>query len=357
MSSQPTPPKNPAGKWDVWRKPKRGKEIIPYMEEGLMLLNEDHVAEAIPLLERAVAERPRYADYHYHLARAYHRAERIPEAIATLQKALEINPNYTMALNDLGILYGLIGDYEKAREQHRLAAQSFSYRTTEKNPFAAQDAATERFNQGIELHRQGRTQEAKKAFLEAANLKPGSWDIRFHLALADYSAGRLHAAEARAQDLLLEDPHNVKVLALAADVAIEKRNFTQAQTCLERAIQHAPDYPDLHLRMGVLFLEQEVYGEAMWFLERAVELNDNYAEAYFYLSQAYLGQNLYAEAQDALERCMQLAPKPDPFHHICLAEIFEKRAERGKAMHEYQKVVNDPGCGEFAREKLKALGA
>lgn len=344
-----------AGKWDLWQKPKRGKEIIPYMEEGLMLLHEGQVEEAIPLLERAVEERPRYADYRYHLARAYHRADRIADAISALQKALEINPNYTMALNDLGILYGLVGEYDQAREQHRLAALSFSYRTTEKNPFAAQDEAIERFNQGIELHKAGRQAEAQAAFLEAANLKPDSWDVRLHLALADYSAGRLHAAEARAQDLLLEDPHNVKVLALAADVSIEKRNYAQAQTYLERAIQHAPDYPDLHLRMGVLFLEQEVYSEAMWFLERAVELSDGYAEAYFYLSQAYLGQNLLSEAQDALERSMALAGRDDPFRHLCLAEIFEKRGERGKAMQEYQKVVGDAGCGEFAREKLAAL--
>ena len=353
MSQVPTPSQD--RKWELWQKPKRGKEIIAYMEEGLHLLNESKVREAIPLLERAVRERPQYADYHYHLSRAYHRDDRLKEAIESLEKALEINPNYTMALNDLGILYGLVGEYDKARDMHKKAAQSFSYRATDKNPFAPTDDAEKHFNLAIALHQQGKMAEAQAEFDLSANLKPREWNIRFNLALADYSSGRLHAAEARAQDLLLEDPHNVKVLALAGDISIEKKKYDEAQQYLEKAIQHAPDYPDLHLRMGVLFLEQEVWNEATWFLERAVELHDEYREAYFYLSQAYLGQQYYAEAQDAVERAIALAPAPDPFMHVCLAEIFEKRGEKRKALYEYQKVVGDPACGEFARDKIKAL--
>jgi tetratricopeptide (TPR) repeat protein len=353
MTSEAQPPK--ADRKKIIKHRAASKPPTYYFDEGVRLIDTGLPDKAIPLLERAVQEQPTWADYRFQIARAYHQADRIDEAIAQLEEAININPNYTMALNDLGILFGLKGDYEKASEIHRRAVQSFSYRASDKDPFEVQEEAAVQFNLGIDLHKKGKIEEARKAFEKAANLKPRDLEILYNLAVEDFNQGRLDDVDSRLKQLLREDPNNVSSLALAADVALEKQNYTRAQTLLEKAIQNAPDYPDLHLRMGIVFLEEEVYSESIWFLERAIELNDEFTEAYFYLGNAYLGENLLAEAEDSINRAMDLSENGDPFLNLCMAEIQEKRNQPEKAIEEFKKVTSDPTCGEFAKDQISRL--
>lgn len=56
-------------------------------------------------LERALAERPEFADLHYHCGQVYHRLGHTDSAIKHAEQATRINPRYLSALSLLGRLY------------------------------------------------------------------------------------------------------------------------------------------------------------------------------------------------------------------------------------------------------------
>ncbi len=75
----------------------------PYNDIGECLIELDRPEEAIPWLERAIASK-RYETYHYpwyNLGRAYLRKEWYNKARRCFEKALEIEPRYTLATEAL----------------------------------------------------------------------------------------------------------------------------------------------------------------------------------------------------------------------------------------------------------------
>ena len=66
-------------------------------------------------LEEFVRERPTDAFAHYGLAMEYVKAGRPEDALATFQKLLGFNPNYTAGYHQAGLLLTHLGRIEEAR--------------------------------------------------------------------------------------------------------------------------------------------------------------------------------------------------------------------------------------------------
>jgi len=82
----------------------------PYNDIGAYLIELGREAEAVPWLERA-KRAPRYEPRHYpywNLARVYVRQHKVREAIAELQRAVAIEPGYTLARRELHRLLGML---------------------------------------------------------------------------------------------------------------------------------------------------------------------------------------------------------------------------------------------------------
>lgn len=71
-------------------------------------------AQAIALMERAVASAPRIALYHENLAEAYARNGQVPQAESACRRALALDPARPQALNRLGLIAIDRRDYEAA---------------------------------------------------------------------------------------------------------------------------------------------------------------------------------------------------------------------------------------------------
>lgn len=82
----------------------------PYNDIGAYLIELRRYEEAVPWLKKAM-EAKRYEPRHYphfNLARVYVRLGKIHEAIAEIQKALEIEPDYILARRELHRLVGML---------------------------------------------------------------------------------------------------------------------------------------------------------------------------------------------------------------------------------------------------------
>ena len=86
----------------------------PRLSRGIQLLQEGRVEEALPLLQRSVAEHPESEKAHNYYGLALAKMSALQTAIAEFRKALDINPNYPEAQYNLATALNRIGDLQGA---------------------------------------------------------------------------------------------------------------------------------------------------------------------------------------------------------------------------------------------------
>lgn len=100
-----------------WQKDALQKDVGPYVDLGGLLLETDHVPEAIPYLQKAVTIAPDNAKAHGSLGKAYLSQNRLDQAEAELQRAAELAPDSASAHYVLGQLYRREGKEDQAKRE------------------------------------------------------------------------------------------------------------------------------------------------------------------------------------------------------------------------------------------------
>ena len=88
------------------------------------LENGDH-GRAIDLLVAITVSDPDFAAPHINLAIAYRETRRYEEAVAALNRALEVSPRHPVANNELGIAYRRLGRFDEARSAYQAALELY----------------------------------------------------------------------------------------------------------------------------------------------------------------------------------------------------------------------------------------
>ena len=93
-----------------------------HYNQGMELFAEDRLEEAIAAYERALQEDPKYADALHALAMTYAHQERLDEAIEIGKRLIEAAPEDELAYTSLSIFYqqkGMIAEAESVAAQGR----------------------------------------------------------------------------------------------------------------------------------------------------------------------------------------------------------------------------------------------
>lgn len=145
----------------------KGKEGL--FIEALLIRKKDPEKYHKILLELA-EKYPKWKRVHFELALYHEHRGEYDEAIALLNKALELDPNYGYALNQLAYEHSYKNEYDKALEYFRRYA---SVSPGDANPFDSM---------GETYFRMGRLDEAIQKFEEALEVKPdfgSDWKISY----------------------------------------------------------------------------------------------------------------------------------------------------------------------------------
>ncbi len=94
-------------------------ELNQQIEHGDALRDSGEIDQAIEVYRRVIAAFPRHPLGHYKLGTAYMRSERDQEAEAAFRKALDLEPGFAEAANNLGILLAARGDYSETETLYR----------------------------------------------------------------------------------------------------------------------------------------------------------------------------------------------------------------------------------------------
>lgn len=187
--------------------------LIEY-QQGAIHLESGRSEEAIAFFRKALNLDEGNALFHYSLALAYFRLERLEEAMAATDRALELKPDYTDCHNVRGMVYNEQGQYLKAMESFRKLLESPSYG----KPWVAQynlgfaagsagnheealfyytrsleaknDFVQARQQRGLMLERLGREAEAIREYERVLVEIPGSSEVHFSLGRLYFRAGQ-----------------------------------------------------------------------------------------------------------------------------------------------------------------------
>jgi tetratricopeptide (TPR) repeat protein len=108
-----------------WADQRRLKDEWPYIDYGSMLLDRSRAAEAVPVLEKAVAIAPQSAIALELLGRALLGTGKPADAAGVLEKAAKLDPQNPKVHFELGRAYRDSGQAEKARVQFDLSKQLY----------------------------------------------------------------------------------------------------------------------------------------------------------------------------------------------------------------------------------------
>ena len=145
---------------------------VGYNNLGNTLLQNGQLSEAIAKLQRAVQIYPDYAVGHYNLGVVLFREGKFDDALAEFEKAVKLNPNYAEAHTNLGLALVQKGQLDKAIEQYQTAIKI--------NPIFALAHA----NLGVAFIRLGNIDDGIAQLQEALRLNPNLSGVRDSIAKA-----------------------------------------------------------------------------------------------------------------------------------------------------------------------------
>ena len=176
---------------------------------------------------------------HYNLATALDADERSDEAIREYNTVLQLQPENTLALLNLGGDLYKAGDGEGAKSKYAEVI-----RLEPRNAKAHNDL-------GIVLFKEGNTSEAIKEFEEAVRLSPDNASAHNSLAAALFTQGQTD----------------------------------QALTEFHEALRLRPDYAEAHFNLGCILANRGQTSEAIKHFQEALRLNPDYTEAQDWLAK------------------------------------------------------------------------
>lgn len=196
--------------------------------EGVRLLHVGRPAEAIALLQRAVALNPGASSSHHDLGIALKAAGRLEQAIEPFAAALRINSQFASAHHNLAYVYDCLGREEKAFPHYRAAVAIDPGRSSAQMRVG-----------GLYLA-MGLRHEAVSAFRAAAASASGTPMARVGEVRALEVLGLFDDALSAAHAAVAEYPNNPDVHAMLATLLSEAGQSTEAVTHNLRVIELCP---------------------------------------------------------------------------------------------------------------------
>ncbi len=249
-------------------------------DRGLALLRQREFAQAETLFRTALAARPADAITRLHLARTLIELNRLPEALAEIERAAPPHASPEVRFQAGALLRELAS--RRATQLARAAPGS-----------AAVDEMT-----GERLELEGKFSDALKAYRAAAAKEPARSGIHYRI----------------------------------GSVLWKQRDLAGAEESLRLELSHAPHHGMANLRLGETLIAKGDEAAAIPFLERVPES----LEARRELGKAYRKTGRSADARRVWEEVARMRPQ-DPQIHFLLGGLYRELGEAELARQEMEK--------------------
>ncbi|TVS08101.1 MAG: tetratricopeptide repeat protein [Phycisphaerales bacterium] len=231
--------------------------------------------------------------------RRYEREGEEDSALRAFERAIEINPELTMAYIEAGNIYRRRGDYSLAERRYGEAAR------VEPLNFEAQ------YLHGLALQLLNRLTEAVRAYLRALAIDPMNLDANMNIATAYLGLGEPRQAMRYAIRAVRIDGESGPARANLAAVYRELDEHESAVTELRQAAELMQLSPELLLMLSDSLSRTGRKDEAIVTIEEVLALGPS-PVAYETLGALLFRDYRYDEAEEAFQRAIELDPTHFP---------------------------------------------
>ena len=297
---------------------------------GMAYLMSGEYSIAIDLLNRLISMRPDYVRYHVLLGTVYRKSDRLMESLSVLEvarkkeplntmvlvetahtcfalgwyrkagqlleQALQLKPDQTGLLADLGIVYWHEKRFDDARKYLKKAGKH------------RDGAVASLVNNGNIALQSGNVKAAIAAYRKANRLDGNQPSVQYNLAMAYLAAGKVKKAAYYLDALLAQTPGRVNLLVSRAEIARKLGNSEDAEIAYRRILENDP-YNDVAVEGLVrMLLAQKRYEEAIYRIESYLETKPARADFMLLLADIYRLQGWYEVAISRYRKVIEIFP-------------------------------------------------
>lgn len=239
---------------------------------------------------------PLNAKVHYNIAKLNGDNGNTDYAIEKYRLAIELNPNYDQAMNNLG---NILKDRMELDEAERLLERALAIRT---------EFAAAWMNLGIVKASLKKSAEAERCYYTAMKHRRKYPDCLYNLGNL-YLDLKMHnkAIEAWTNATILKPTHSNAWVNLAV-VLDNLERWNESIEITKRALKHLPDDPQLYFNLGNVYGKQSNWEESEKYFLKAIKLKPTVAKFYANFGVLYHRWQKYEQAEQYYRKALSLNP-------------------------------------------------
>ena len=188
----------------------------------------------------------------------------------------------------------------------------------EKVPGVLQDEKSiELLEQGNELYKDGKYDEAIAAYQKFQEANPGLYQIQISIADCYREKGEFDKAlalynEAIAQsasDATLGKDMSAKALAGIGNCYLKQGRLEEAQGFFQKSIETSPKDEILAYNVGEIYFSNQALDQAVRYFELAAQIKPSWPDPFLKLGYVYLNKADNAKAAESFEKFLALEPE------------------------------------------------
>jgi len=279
-----------------------------YMEAGKKLLQKNDPARAILQFRSAAQTTPRNPEAYYQLGIAFLAAGDLRNGVASLRKALDLNPKHAAAQLRLAQLMASTSDPEVLKD----------------------------------------AQQRLQALLQDS---PDNADALHALALAELKMGKPEDAMQLLERALLAAPQEVVIAVTLAQAKVQQKDNKGAEEVLKKACENSPKSADAVIILGRFYAAQNRAAEAEQQFRHALAMDPQSAAA---VSNLATLQYATGRKQEAEQNFKRLSGFPGKTFKPVYAMFLFTEGRRDEAIREFEKLTKEDSEDRVARTRLVA---
>ena len=258
------------------------------------------------------------------------RLEKIEEAIKAYSDVIELNPHYSAAYNNRGVIYAHRDEYDLAIRDFSTALElnpndffAYNNRGNAYNDIGQVDKAIEDFNKAIYLkadytnafNNRGNAyvkkydfDQAIKDFNTAIQLDPGFAGAYNSRGTAYHEKGDIQKAIGDFNKAIKLEKNYVSPYINRGRAHGRKGEIAEAIADFNKVIELEPDYAEAYYDRGVAYGKKRDFDLAIVDYTKAIQLNPNYTEAYCNRGSAYFCKGEFDLAIADYTKAIELDP-------------------------------------------------
>ncbi len=302
---------------------------------GRALLSLDRLDEAEASFQNALERDPEWSAPRMGLAMVAMRREEPFKVVHHLERAIEADPEHPDTYVELGRYYGLMREPDLARETFGRWLRSRPEDTDMliNAGLVAFDAAD--YTQALDFF--------EKALDNATDNEQGSGAQTFRANTLDM-LGRYPEAVTTYEGVIEETPEWWEAHANLGICHARNEHFEEAELAFRRGLEDCPGSPEIRDELAAHLLgKQKNLEEALKLSEEAVALGQDEVRHLYTLGEVRLALEDEVGAEEAYQAVLAIDPE-DPNAHLELGLIHERRGEATEAEeHFIESLKSDPG--------------